>query len=75
MGVLVTKVPGCTTSNLYIVHLAFQSEGNLAKGRFAADLLISRKSVNNSGHMSMLISVQIDEAIRFREQSLIRMRA
>ena len=60
--------------NLYIVNLAFQSESNLAKGRFAADLLINRKFVKNSGHMSMLISVQIDETIRFLEQTLMRMR-
>ena len=63
-----------TTSNLYIVNLSFQSESNLAKGRFAADLLINRKSVENSGHMSMLISGQIDETIRFLEQMLMRMR-
>ena len=46
----------------------------MAKGRFAADLLISRKSVNNSGEMSMMISDQIDEAIRFMEQSLMRLK-
>ena len=64
-----------TTSNLYIVNLSFQSESNVAKGRFAADLLITRKSVENSGHMSMLVSGQIDETIRFLEQTLKRMRA
>ena len=60
--------------NLYIVNLSFQSESNLAKGRFTADLLINRKFVENSGHMSMLISGQIDETIRFLEQTLMRMR-
>ena len=80
MGILVTSktlpryLPP-TTSNLYIVNLAFQSESNLAKGRFAADLLINRKSVENSGHMSMPISAQIDETIRFLAQTLMRMRA
>ena len=80
MGILVTSkmfpmyLPH-TTSNLYIVNLSFQRESNLAKGRFAVDLLINRKSVENSGHMSMLISGQIDETIRFLEQTLMRMRA
>ena len=80
MGILVTSktLPRYLlppTSNLYIVNLAFQSESNLAKGRFARDLLINKKSVKNSGHMSMLISAQIDETIRFLEQTLMRMRA
>ena len=41
----------------------------------AADLLISMQSVNNSGEMLLIIQDQIDETIKFMEQSILRLRA
>ena len=55
--------------------MSFQSEMSLAKQKFSQDLLINRTCVTNSGEMTMMITDQIDEAIRFMEQSLIRLKA
>ena len=47
---------------------------SLAKRKFSGDLLINRRCVTNSGEMAMIITDQIDETIRFIEQSLIRLK-
>ena len=46
-----------------------------SKGTFAGDLMSNRKLVNNSREMSLRIHDQIDKAIRFMEQSKIRLKA
>ena len=55
-------------------QISSKSETSFAKWKFSRDLLINRTCVTNSGEMAMMITDQIDEAIRFMKQSLIRLK-